>query len=189
MNTRLSSAINKKKNNAANKIQKNYRKHNNKLYTDLVNEVYDLYENNNIKPINTDVLNVIRKCYIRLRKDDLNDLYFKEFLDNLYLYYTENNNNGSENQGGNNDGYETDDESNLYMRLIERNNYLKFLVENISEKYLVALLKRAGIKELTVDNYKTNEDVKEFLSDVVEEVPLECFSIDYIRTNSFPINV
>jgi len=165
-NTRLSSVINKKKNNAANKIQKVYRKYNHKLYTNLVNEVYNLYENSNIKPINTEVLDVIRKCYIRLRKDDLNDLYFKEFLDNLYLYFIENN---SEN---NNNDYN------------DENNYLKFLVEKISEKYLVILFKRAGIKNITVNNYKNNKVVKDFLSDVVEEVSLESFSIDeLIRRN------
>jgi len=164
-NTRLSSVINKKKNNAANKIQKVYRKYNHKLYTNLVNEVYNLYENSNIKPINTEVLDVIRKCYIRLRKDDLNDLYFKEFLDNLYLYFIENN---SENNNNNND----------------EDNYLKFLVEKISEKYLVILFKRAGIKNITVNNYKNNKVVKEFLSDVIEEVSLESFSIDeLIRIN------
>jgi hypothetical protein len=166
-NTRLSSTINKKKNNAANKIQMIYRKHNDKLYTNLVNEVYNLYENSNIKPINTDVLDVIKKCYIRLRKNDLNDLYFKEFLDDLYLYFTQNN---SENN--NNNDYN------------DENNYLKFLVEKISEKYLVILFKRAGIKNITINNYKNNKVVKEFLSDVVEEVSLESFSIDeLIRRN------
>ena len=159
------SAINK--NNAANKIQKIYRKHNHKLYTKLVNEVYNLYENYNIKPINIEVLNVIKKCYIRLRKDDLNDLYFKEFLDNLYLYFIENNS-----QNNNNNDYN------------DENNYLKFLVEKISEKYLVILFKRAGIKNITVNNYKNNKVVKNFLSDVVEEVSVECFPIDdLIRRN------
>lgn len=182
-NTRLSSTINKKKNNAANKIQKVYRKHSDKLYTNLVNEVYNLYENSNIKPINTEVLDVIRKCYIRLRKDDLNDLYFKEFLDNLYLYFIEKN---SENNGENNGEYESEYENNLYVRLIDQNNYLKFLVEIISEKYLVILLKRAGIKELTVYNYKNNEDVEEFLSDVIQKnIVLETFSLD----ESMRINV
>ena len=155
------------KNNAANKIQKIYRKHSDKLYTNLVNEVYNLYENSNIKPINTEVLDVIRKCYIRLRKDDLNDLYFKEFLDNLYLYFIENNS-----QNNNNNDYN------------DENNYLKFLVEKISEKYLVILFKRAGIKNITVNNYKNNKVVKNFLSDVVEEVSVECFPIeDLIRRN------
>ena len=168
-NTRLSSVINKKKNNAANKIQKVYRKYNHKLYTKLVNDVYNLYENSNIKPINTEVLDVIRKCYIRLRKDDLNDLYFKEFLDNLYLYFIENNCENNDN--------ETVDEN-------DENNYLKFLVEKISEKYLVILFKRVGIKNITVNNYKNNKVVKNFLSDVVEEVSVECFPIDdLIRRN------
>ena len=158
------SAINK--NNAANKIQKIYRKHNHKLYTKLVNEVYNLYENYNIKPINIEVLNVIKKCYIRLRKDDLNDLYFKEFLDNLYLYFIENNCENNDNE------------------TVDENNYLKFLVEKISEKYLVILFKRAGIKNITVNNYKNNKVVKNFLSDVVEEGSVECFPIaDLIRRN------
>ena len=154
------------KNNAANKIQKIYRKHSDKLYTNLVNEVYNLYENYNIKPINIEVLNVIKKCYIRLRKDDLNDLYFKEFLDNLYLYFIENNCENNDNE------------------TVDENNYLKFLVEKISEKYLVILFKRVGIKNITVNNYKNNKVVKNFLSDVVEEVSVECFPIeDLIRRN------
>ena len=125
----------------ASKIQKNYRKYNEKAKEYLIEAIDYLYDNQlitGLDPSDYNVLRVIEYCYILLREDDLYDPYYKEFLEDIYRIL-----------------FETEFEGTIGGQQSENRRK--------AEMYFVKLLKRAGIKDITTENYLGNQSVENFL--------------------------
>jgi hypothetical protein len=125
----------------ASKIQKQYRKHYKKAIEYLKEAIDYLYENQlvtGLDPSDYNVLRVIEYCYILLREDDLYDPYYKEFLGDLYKVF-----------------WETEFEGTMGGQQSENRSK--------AELYFIKLLKRAGLTDVTIDNYLENQTVQNFL--------------------------